>query len=68
MRAKRSRDSHLVDKFLKARAEVTAETAVTMATGSVTKPTEEEDEEREDLQVKLSRNRLHLQEILNRFD
>ncbi|XP_056603234.1 ATP-dependent RNA helicase DDX54 [Triplophysa dalaica] len=50
MRAKRSRDSHLVDKFLKARAEVTAETAVTMATGSVTKPTEEEDEEREDLQ------------------
>lgn len=47
---------------------MTAETAVTMATGSVTKPTEEEDEEREDLQVKLSRNRLHLQEILNRFD
>lgn len=56
MRAKRSRDSHLVNKFLKARAEVIAETAVTTATRTEPKPTEDEDEEREDLEVKLSRN------------
>lgn len=50
MRAKRSRDSHLVDKFLKARAEVKAEMPVTTITRTEAKPTEDEDEEREDLE------------------
>lgn len=55
MRAKRCRDSYLVSKFLKARADLTAETTVTTVTRTEAKPAEDEDEEIEDLEVKLDR-------------
>lgn len=50
MRAKRSRDSRLVDKYSKARAQLTAESAAHTATRTEPKRYDDEDEECEDLQ------------------